>query len=98
MIILMLPLSRRVRWLNVACVLAVIGIWIEKGMGMVVPGFVPTPIGELVEYTPSWNEVLICFGIWAFGFICYTIFLRMTVPILQGKLARSNEVPNTAQA
>ena len=26
--------------------LAIIGIWIEKGMGLVVPGFVPTPLGE----------------------------------------------------
>ena len=91
MILLMLPLSRRLKWLDTACILAVIGIWIEKGMGMVVPGFVPTPIGEIVEYTPSKNEVLICLGIWAFGFFCYTIFLRMAVPILQGKLSRANE-------
>jgi len=98
MVLLMLPLSRRVSWLNVACGLAVLGIWIEKGMGMVVPGFVPTPLGEIVEYTPSWNEVLICLGIWSFGFFCYTLFLRMTVPILQGKLARSDVAPDAAPA
>jgi len=60
-----------------------------------VPGFVPTPIGEIVEYTPSKNEVLICLGIWAFGFFCYTIFLRMAVPILMGKVTRANEPAST---
>ena len=39
--------------LNIACGLAFAGIWIEKGMGLVVPGFIPTPLGEVFEYTPT---------------------------------------------
>jgi molybdopterin-containing oxidoreductase family membrane subunit len=73
------------------CVLCIAGIWIEKGMGLVVPGFIPTPLGQIVEYRPSLNETLICIGIWAFGLLAYTIFLRMSVPILQGRLSRANE-------
>jgi molybdopterin-containing oxidoreductase family membrane subunit len=38
-------------FLSAACVLAIVGVWIEKGMGLVVPGFVPTPLGEVFEYT-----------------------------------------------
>ncbi len=91
MVLLVLPLSRSLKWLNLTCILAIVGIWIEKGMGLVIPGFIPTPLGEMVEYRPSLNETLICFGIWAFGLLCYTCFLRMAVPILEGTLSKTNE-------
>ncbi len=94
--LLVLPLSKSLKYLNLACVLAIVGIWIEKGMGLVVPGFIPTPLGEMVEYSPSINETLICLGIWAFGFLCYTLFLRMAIPILQGQLAQANEPGRTS--
>jgi molybdopterin-containing oxidoreductase family membrane subunit len=91
MFLLVLPLSRSLKWLNLTCVLCIVGIWIEKGMGLVIPGFIPTPLGQMVEYRPSLNETLICVGIWAFGLLSYTVFLRMSVPILQGRLAKANE-------
>lgn len=91
MVLLILPLSSSLRWLNVACVCCIVGIWIEKGMGLVIPGFIPTPLGAIVEYNPSLNETLVCIGIWAFGILLYTIFLRMAVPILQGRLSKANE-------
>ncbi|MEM2982971.1 MAG: NrfD/PsrC family molybdoenzyme membrane anchor subunit, partial [Candidatus Bathyarchaeia archaeon] len=42
--------------LNVACILIIIGVYIEKGIGLVVPGFVPDTLGEIYEYSPSWIE------------------------------------------
>ncbi len=80
------PASRHLHWLNVACILSFIGIWIEKGMGLIVPGFVPSPLGQVVEYMPTVNETLICLGIWAFGAMIYSWMLRMAVAILHGTI------------
>ena len=88
--LLVLPLSRSTKYLNIACALAIVGIWIEKGMGMVIPAFIPTPLGEIVEYFPTTNEWLICLGIWSFGLLLYTIFLKMTIPVLTGALRPSS--------
>jgi Ni/Fe-hydrogenase subunit HybB-like protein len=79
-----LPASRSLKLLNVACVLSIVGIWIEKGMGLIVPAFVPTPLGEIVEYVPTGREVMVCAGIWAFGLLFYTILVRVSVPVLAG--------------
>ena len=86
LIILYLPLARSVRYLNVACVLLIVGIWIEKGMGLIVPAFIPTPLGEIVEYQPTINEILVTLGIWAFGMLIFTILVRITIPVLSGRL------------
>lgn len=90
LVILYLPYTRSLRFLNLACVLIVVGIWIEKGMGLVVPAFIPSPLGEIVEYRPTLNETLVCFGIWAFGLLLYTIFVRISVPVLTGQLTVDN--------
>jgi hypothetical protein len=82
----MLPASRGLKLLNIACVLSIVGIWIEKGMGLIVPAFIPTPLGEIVEYVPTLREVVICLGIWAFGLLLYTIFVRVSVPVLAGEV------------
>ena len=66
--------------MNLACVLTVVGVWIEKGMGMVVPGFVPTPIGEIYEYTPSFPEIAISVGIWGLGLLLFTLLAKAALP------------------
>lgn len=91
LLIFLSPAGRRMRWVNVACALLVVGVWIEKGMGLIIPAFVPTPLGEVVEYTPTLNETLVCLGIWAFGLMLYTIFVRITIPVLSGRLTIDRE-------
>ncbi len=90
LIILFLPLARRLFFLNIACLFLIIGIWIEKGMGLIVPAFIPSPIGEIVEYKPTADEILLCLGIWAFGLLLYTILVRVAVPVLSGKMTKKN--------
>lgn len=90
------PLSRRARYLSLACVLLIVGVWIEKGMGLIIPAFVPTPLGEIVEYTPTLNESMVSLGIWAFGLLVYTILVRVTIPVLSGEL--TEPAPGTPAA
>jgi len=88
MVLLILPLSRRMAWLNVACVLCIVGIWIEKA----------TPLGDIVEYSPSGNETLVSLGIWAFGLMVYTVLLRVAVPIIQGRFSHAETEATPAGA
>jgi Ni/Fe-hydrogenase subunit HybB-like protein len=64
-----------------ACVLTFVGIWIEKGMGLIIPGFVPSTLGEVVEYVPTLAEWKIMAGVWAFGLMVFTILLKIAIPV-----------------
>ena len=72
--------------LNIGCIFVIIGVYIEKGMGLIVPGFVPDTLGEIYEYTPTTSEIVITMGIWALGAMLYTVLLKFAVPIYTGKL------------
>jgi Ni/Fe-hydrogenase subunit HybB-like protein len=68
--------------INVACVLSLTGIWIEKGLGLIVPGFVPSTLHEVVPYLPNFSEVKITIGIWALGLIVFTLGIKIATEIL----------------
>ncbi|MBC7173446.1 MAG: polysulfide reductase NrfD, partial [Polyangiaceae bacterium] len=70
-------LSRRRAVLNTALVLTFIGVWIEKGMGLIVPGFIPSTLHEIVPYSPSLVEWKVTAGIWAVGMMAFIIGLRI---------------------
>jgi Ni/Fe-hydrogenase subunit HybB-like protein len=72
--------------LNIACVLVITGIYIEKGMGLIIPGFIPGVLGEIYEYGPSAIEKGVALGIWAFGAMFFTLFLKFALPIYTGEL------------
>lgn len=93
-VILHLPRSRtNTRWLVVGCVCAFLGVYLEKGMGLIVPGFVPSTLHELVEYTPSATEWKITAGIWAFGALVLTAGLKAGLAVWTGKLQRKITSP-----
>ncbi|MGB7345552.1 MAG: NrfD/PsrC family molybdoenzyme membrane anchor subunit [Pirellulaceae bacterium] len=69
-----------------ACVLCIIGIWIEKGMGLIIPGFIPSTLHEIVEYSPSIVEWKVTAGIWAFGLLVLTLMLKLIATVFTGKL------------
>jgi len=79
--------------MNIAFVLTVVGIWVEKGMGLVIPGFVPTPIGEIYEYAPNITEIMITLGIWAFGLLFFTIMAKAALPIQCNYIKKNSDPP-----
>lgn len=87
-LILLSPLRKNSIFLILACIMIVLGIWAEKGLGFVIPGFIPTPLGDFVQYIPSANELLICAGIWAFGLLLYSFFLKAAIPIVNAEEQR----------
>jgi molybdopterin-containing oxidoreductase family membrane subunit len=66
-----------------ACILLFLGIWVEKGIGLIVPGLVPSPMGEIVDYAPSWVEVSITLGILALGMLVVSLLLKPALIIEQ---------------
>jgi molybdopterin-containing oxidoreductase family membrane subunit len=63
------------------CIAVVTAIWIEKGLGMVVTGFIPNPLGEVNEYWPTLPETLITLGIYALGFLILTGLYKIAVSV-----------------
>lgn len=89
-VILSLPrCARRTGWLVGGCVAAVLGLWLGKGMGLIVPGLVPTTLGETIDYQPSLVELGISAGIWAFGALIFTMSAKVAAAILSGSLRAS---------
>ncbi len=72
--------------LSIACVLAFGGIWVEKGMGLIVPGFIPSPIGEVTEYFPTLIEVMMTIGLWAMGFLLLTFLFKGAIGVMLGDI------------
>jgi Ni/Fe-hydrogenase subunit HybB-like protein len=75
--------------LNIGSLFIIVGVWIEKGMGLIVPGFIPDPLGEIYDYLPNIAEVSISLGIWAFGLLIFTLFMRIAIPIQRGDFSHS---------
>ena len=69
-----------------ACIILFIAIWIEKGFGLIVPGFIPGPYGKIAEYTPTGIEIGVTLGIWAMGAFIFTVLARTAIQIEIGKL------------
>ena len=72
--------------LYIACGLLFLAIWIEKGFGLIVPGFIPGPWGKVAEYFPTLIEVGVTIGIWAMGAFIFSILARTGIAIEMGKL------------
>ncbi|MFZ5907896.1 MAG: sulfate reduction electron transfer complex DsrMKJOP subunit DsrP [Nitrospirota bacterium] len=67
--------------LAVACAATFFSLWIDKGFGLVVGGFVPNPFEKITEYWPTLPEALITLAVWAIGFLVLTVLYKIAVSI-----------------
>jgi Ni/Fe-hydrogenase subunit HybB-like protein len=89
-IIFLIPQTRkRLITLNLGCLLVIVGVWIEKGPGFVIPGFIPDPLGEIHEYLPNLLELIVSFGIWATGLLIFTLLMKVAIPIVTGEFTHT---------
>ncbi|HQR05526.1 MAG TPA: polysulfide reductase NrfD [Gemmatales bacterium] len=72
--------------LTLACIICFVAIWIEKGMGLIIPGFIPSTLHEVVEYVPSLTEWKITVGIWAFGMVVLTVILKIAIAVFNNEM------------
>ncbi len=85
-ILFIVPVTRR-HWLtlNVACMATYVGCYIDKGMGLIIPGLTPDTLGEIFEYYPTMIELRVAAGVFAVGFLLFTLMLKVAVPITLGE-------------
>ena len=87
------PRMRR-NWitLNIGCLAVYAGCYIEKGMGLIIPGLTPDALGEIYQYYPSLTELRVAAGVFALGFLLFTLMLKVAVPISLGEFQRVTAV------
>ena len=64
-----------------ACGALFIAAWIDKGMGLVIGGFIPNPFERVFEYSPTAPEIAITLGVWAIGFLVLTVLYKVAVSV-----------------
>jgi Ni/Fe-hydrogenase subunit HybB-like protein len=75
---LLIPRMRRnEKALVFSCIALFTSIWIEKGLAMIVTGFVPSPLGRFTEYRPTAPELLISAGVYGIGAFLVTVFFKI---------------------
>ncbi|HEY6911349.1 MAG TPA: NrfD/PsrC family molybdoenzyme membrane anchor subunit, partial [Myxococcales bacterium] len=84
LVLLLVPRLRRNTTLLAAASAAVVGsLWIDKGLGMVITGFIPSPLGHVSEYWPTRPEALIAVGIYAVGGLVLTVLYKVAAGVRQ---------------
>jgi molybdopterin-containing oxidoreductase family membrane subunit len=67
--------------LAIACALVFISLWIEKGITLVITGFIPNPLERITEYVPTIPEIAITIGVWGTGFLVLTLLYKVAVSV-----------------
>ena len=88
-IFLVVPATRQ-NWvtLNIGCLATYFGVYIDKGMGLIIPGLTPDSLGEIYVYLFTATEFRVAAGVFSIGFLVFTLMLKVAVPISLGEFQR----------
>ena len=82
LVLLINPATRRKEVvLAIACTAVFASVWIDKGLGLIATGFIPSPTGTIFEYLPTVPEIFITLGVWALGFLILTVLYKVAVSV-----------------
>jgi molybdopterin-containing oxidoreductase family membrane subunit len=82
LVILINPRTRKNETLlAISCAAVFVSLWIEKGLGLVVTGFIPSPLEKITDYSPTGPEILITVGVWAMGLLVLTILYKVALSV-----------------
>jgi len=89
-ILLLIPPTRKNETtLTLASFSVFFSLWIDKGFGLVIGGFIPNPFEKVFEYWPSLEETIITIGVWAAGFLILTILYKIVVSVRNVEINQS---------
>jgi len=81
-ILLIIPATKKNEIILIfSSILIFIGTWIDKGLGMISGGFIPSPLHHTTEYIPSMHELIISAGVAAIGLFILTVLYKITISI-----------------
>ncbi|MBU2512790.1 polysulfide reductase NrfD [bacterium] len=87
-VLLIIPATRkREPILGISCAMVFLGIWIDKGLGLMAGGFSPNPFHQVVEYMPTLPESIIAVGVWAIGALILTVLYKVVVSVKEEVMA-----------
>jgi len=69
------------RFMKLTCLFVFFSLWLEKGMGLVITGFIPSPFNTVTEYFPTLPELAITLAVWATGFLILTILYKVAIAV-----------------
>ena len=64
-----------------ALIMLVIASWIDKGLGLLIGGFTPTPFETVTNYTPSLAEILVGLGIYGIGGLIVSALWKIAIDV-----------------
>jgi Ni/Fe-hydrogenase subunit HybB-like protein len=82
-LLFLIPATRKnIVTLNIGAILIYFGVYIEKGIALLIPGFTPDVLGQIYVYRPSLTEIRTSVAIFSIGFLIFTLLTKVAVAII----------------